>query len=69
MTESYPVQSQYLIHEHNNELTLNVPHDKMIGEILADLKIPVNLIKDVQIAEGNLEEAFLEVVNAKGAQI
>jgi ABC-type multidrug transport system, ATPase component len=66
LSQSYPVQSPYVIHEHNNELTLRVPHGKLIGEIMEDLKIPMSLIKDVHITEGNLEEAFLEVVNSKG---
>jgi ABC-2 type transport system ATP-binding protein len=66
LTDKHVVKSKYILQAQDRELTLVVPHDKLLGEILSELEIPLPLIKDVQIEEGNLEEAFLEVVNSKG---
>lgn len=62
LTEARAVKSPYLVESQGLALTLVVPHTKMIGEILSGLEIPVALIQDIQIEEGDLEQAFLQVV-------
>lgn len=62
LTEPRSVNSPYLVQATERELSLVVPHTKMIGEILSELLIPVALIKDIHIEEGDLEQAFLQVV-------
>jgi ABC-2 type transport system ATP-binding protein len=42
-----------------------VPQNKALGEFLSEVGIPTALIKDIQIEEGDLEEAFLKIVSQK----
>ncbi|MNT88436.1 hypothetical protein D3C72_2290020 [compost metagenome] len=42
-----------------------VPANKALGEFLSEVGIPTTLIKDIQIEEGDLEEAFLKIVSQK----
>lgn len=67
LTEEYLVQSPYLLEANNKELLFIVPQDKSLGEFLTEVAIPTNLIKDVQIHEGDLEQAFLKIVSRKEA--
>lgn len=67
LTEDYLVQSPYLLEANNKELLFIVPQDKSLGEFLTEVAIPTNLIKDVQIHEGDLEQAFLKIVSRKEA--
>jgi ABC-2 type transport system ATP-binding protein len=47
-----------------NDLNLifSLPAKEPLGSLLQDLQIPINKIKDINIKEGNLEEAFNEVL-------
>jgi ABC-2 type transport system ATP-binding protein len=62
LTENFTMNSDYLFSREGNELLFKVPQGKQMGEFLSEAKIPVNLIKDIRIEEGNLEEAFMKVV-------
>lgn len=69
LTESHPIQSEYLVGVAGQEYSFVVPQNKMLGQFLSENRIPTDLIADIQIEEGNLEEAFLKVVNNKVAQV
>lgn len=62
LTENHAVKSPYLSESGDREIALVVPHTKLLGEILTELSIPMSLIKDIKIEEGDLEQAFLQVV-------
>lgn len=64
LTSPFPVKSDNLFLQEGNEFLFLVPPGKLMGEFLTETKIPVELIKDVKIEEGNLEEAFMKVVRA-----
>ncbi|WP_413587528.1 ABC transporter ATP-binding protein [Bdellovibrio sp. HCB274] len=63
LSEPFAFQSQYLFFQEGNEFMFVVPPGKQMGEFLNETGVPVNLIKDVKIEEGNLEEAFMKVVS------
>ncbi|MGE5085474.1 MAG: ABC transporter ATP-binding protein [Bacillota bacterium] len=64
LTSPFPVVSDSLFMHEGSEYLFLVSPEKMMGEFLAETKIPVELIKDVKIEEGNLEEAFMKVVQS-----
>lgn len=64
LTSPFTVKSDSLFKQEGNEYLFLVSPGKMMGEFLAETKIPVELIKDVKIEEGNLEEAFMKVVRS-----
>ncbi|WP_374030156.1 ABC transporter ATP-binding protein [Bdellovibrio bacteriovorus] len=63
LTEPLHLRSQFLIEEKGKEMLFIVPQNKPLGEFLSEVAIPTNLIKDVHIEEGDLEEAFLKLVS------
>lgn len=63
LTEDYPLESEYIKGKGENSYLLVVPQHKTIGDLLTELKIPMQLIKDVEIQNGDLEEAFLKLVS------
>jgi ABC-2 type transport system ATP-binding protein len=64
LTEPFAIQSEFLFIQEGLEFSFIVPPGKLMGEFLAEIKIPVNIIKDVKIEEGTLEEAFMKVVRS-----
>ena len=68
LTESFAFKTNYLFFQEGPDFLFIVPPGKPMGEFLAELQIPVHIIKDVKIEEGNLEEAFMKVVKAPGAE-
>jgi ABC-2 type transport system ATP-binding protein len=59
---SFALNSVYFIKKLGEELVFKIPSDMGVGEFLETQKIPLNLIKDLNIKEGSLEEAFEKVV-------
>lgn len=68
LTEHHEVRSPYLMEVIGKEFLFVVPQNKTLGDFLNEVSIPVNIIQDVQIAEGDLEEAFLKLVSKKEVQ-
>lgn len=56
------VPKDLLIDQQGNTYRLLIPPGKEMGHMLADLQVDAAMIKDIQIKEGNLEEAFLRVL-------
>jgi ABC-2 type transport system ATP-binding protein len=48
-----------------NTLTLNVPMQAELGQVLTDLNLSLETILDIQILEGTLEDAFRSVLKEK----
>lgn len=65
LTEKYEVVTPYLVETVGEEYLFVVPQNKALGEFLSEVGIPTALIKDIQIEEGDLEEAFLKIVSQK----
>ncbi len=59
-TKVSPVQSAYLVKQTDDEISLRFPNQIPIGELLA--LVDDDNIKDLRIREGNLEDAFLRLV-------
>lgn len=68
MTENMALQTPYLTEVVGKEYFFIVPQNKTLGEFISEVGIPTHLIKDVQIEEGDLEEAFLKLVSSKEVQ-
>lgn len=65
LTEKHEVITPYLVETVGEEYLFVVPQNKALGEFLSEVGIPTALIKDIQIEEGDLEEAFLKIVSQK----
>lgn len=52
----------------SNILTLNVPMQAELGQVLSELNLSLETILDIQILEGTLEDAFRSVLKEKTRQ-
>ncbi|HWU42399.1 MAG TPA: ABC transporter ATP-binding protein, partial [Bdellovibrio sp.] len=59
LSEPFPVKSQYLFFQEGAEFQFLVPPDKQMGEFLTELQVPLPIVRDMKIEEGNLEDAFM----------
>lgn len=62
LNEARNIVSNYLDSAAGNEYTFSIPMNKPLGELLDEMKISSNMIRDIRIEEGNLEEAFKQVL-------
>lgn len=71
LSDEVEIKSSLLVSRQGRDYQFCVPQDKPLGEFLSEVGVPVNLIQDIHIEEGGLEEAFMRVVSRKegGAQI
>lgn len=65
LTEAHSLRSEYLVESNGQDYLFMVPQEKALGEFMTEAKIPTQLIRDIQIQEGDLQEAFLKLVNKK----
>jgi len=65
LTENFEVATGLVFEKKDKEYTFYVPQGKMLGELLSEVGIPTNLIKDIKIEEGDLEDAFLKIVRGR----
>jgi ABC-2 type transport system ATP-binding protein len=56
------IQSAFLKKQNGGELEFQIPYNVTLGDLLAQLKLPVESIKDLKIREGRLEEAFINIL-------
>ncbi|MGE3973199.1 MAG: ABC transporter ATP-binding protein [Bdellovibrionales bacterium] len=56
------LKNVYLTKQVQNELEFRLPYQVTLGELLAQLNLPMESIKDLRIREGNLEEAFIHIL-------
>jgi ABC-2 type transport system ATP-binding protein len=63
----YEFSSPYLVSREGNMARFRLPYDKNIGDLLGEIRVPLESIKDVKIREGSLEDAFLNVVGRGSA--
>lgn len=52
----------YLISQEPDRLVLEFPSSKKVGEVVASMGIDFSKVKDFQLKEGSLEEAFLKIL-------
>ncbi len=61
------VESQFLIEQLQENLRFRIPSEMGLGELLHSAHLSLDDIDDMQIVEGNLEEAFLRVLGESKA--
>lgn len=62
LTEEVQCASEFLTRQEGKKLFFEVPKKHSVGDILKSLELDRSLIEDIKIKEGNLEDAFLNVV-------
>ncbi len=62
LNEARTLSSPYLSGSDGNEYSFSIPMNKPLGELLDEMKISSAMIRDIRIEEGNLEEAFRQVL-------
>lgn len=60
-----PLTHPFLLHQQGQALEFRLPPTKGIGELLTELQLDNRLLDDVQIVEGDLEDAFRSVLEGK----
>ncbi len=65
LSQDLDIRSTYLVKKEGVQYSFVLPQDKSLGDLLSELSIPSHLIRDVQIKEGDLEAAFLQLVSKK----
>lgn len=63
--EASDFESPYLIEKKEDVLKLQIPSDLSVGQLLHELKLEMTSIKDLQIQEGSLEDAFRNILHDK----
>lgn len=58
------VKSDYLKSKTQNKYTFQIPSQKMVGEFLQEAQVDVSLIKDIRTFDGNLEDAFKNILKS-----
>jgi ABC-2 type transport system ATP-binding protein len=51
-----------IVSQENNQLTLSLPMQAELGQVLNELELPMTSILDISILEGTLEDAFRSVL-------
>jgi len=59
------IQSEYLVSSDKNNFNFQIPSEMNLGDFMARLGISLQEIKDLQVAQGTLEEAFVTVLKGK----
>lgn len=64
LSESFVLKTPYPFTQEGLVYSFLVPTEMQMGEFLMALEVPLRIIKDVEITQGNLEEAFMKVVKS-----
>jgi ABC-2 type transport system ATP-binding protein len=59
------IQSEYLVSSDKNNFNFQIPSEMNLGDFMARLGVSLQEIKDLQVAQGTLEEAFVTVLKGK----
>ena len=51
-----------IVHQEKNQITLSLPMQSELGQVLNELELPMTSILDISILEGTLEDAFRSVL-------
>jgi len=57
-----PIKHEYLTKQDGPNLTFKVPHRVEMGALIRETALPLEVIGDIKIREGSLEDAFINVV-------
>lgn len=68
LTQSFDVKSTYAFKHRDLDYEFLVPQNLPLGEFLDEVGIPLHLVRDVAIEEGDLADAFLKLVNNSDIQ-
>ncbi len=63
LTQPFDVKSGYSFKNKDLDYEFLIPQNLPLGEFLDEVGIPLQLVRDVSIDEGDLAEAFLKLVN------
>jgi len=62
-TESLDLKkTDYVKNQEGNKITLEFPSSLKVGEVIASVGLDLNLVTDLQLKEGSLEDAFLKIL-------
>lgn len=67
--EPVVLTSPYLVEVVGKDYFFVIPQEKPLGEFINELGVPTQLVRDIQIEEGDLEEAFLKLVSPKDGPV
>ena len=62
---AYDCTSKFLISKNENQVKFRLPYEKNVGDLLSEIRVPIENIKDLKIREGSLEDAFLNILKVR----
>ena len=62
LAEIKKIESEFLVETRGNELCFVVPQDYPLGALLREAKVSLEILQDLRIEEGSLEDAFMRVL-------
>ena len=62
LSKNIDVKSDYLVKQEENRVTLKVPYNIGVGEVMEQINIDPKHVFDIEVHEGDLEEVFINVV-------
>ena len=69
LSKNINVKSEYLVKQEENRVTLKVPYNIGVGEVMEQINIDSKHVFDIEVHEGDLEEVFVNVVaETKGSK-
>lgn len=69
LTQDFQCGSPYLVETLGNDYLFIIPQQMSLGDFVSSVGMPLSIIRDIHIEEGDLEEAFLNLVNAKESKV
>lgn len=67
-SEIPPVDDEFLILQNEKELVFSLPSANALGSVFKKLGESLKAVKDIHIEEGNLEDAFLNILQSQSAK-
>ncbi len=58
LNESFQCASKHLIDQKKDKLLFHIPRNSTLRDLLNEIQLPIGIIRDVEIRDGNLEDAF-----------
>ena len=63
--EAPSIENRYLVSKDPKKLKFQLPADVSVGDLLDELKVEMKMVKDLEIQEGSLEDAFRNVLHSQ----
>ncbi|GAB4190343.1 MAG: ABC transporter ATP-binding protein [Simkaniaceae bacterium] len=65
LNEPFDLKSEYLIERKKDALLFHIPRNFSLRDLLNRINLPIGIIRDIEVRDGNLEDAFQVILEDK----